>query len=253
MEVFVMDNGSTDGSGTMDTDFPGVTFLRLPRNFGATKALNIVIRSAAGEYLLFLSPEMEVAADAVAVLAARLDTDADVAAVCPYVVNEQGAFAGDLWELPDSSVLTGSWRGELPRVAAMQVTEATPVEYAGRSALMVRKFFLRGLNYLDARYGEFGADLDLAFQIRRGARKTILDPQAHVTRHASPPLPASANNILAADRANGVAVFLGKHYGMFSGIGFRVSSVLGSLVRFQFGLVMALASGSKIDGSQSTL
>jgi hypothetical protein len=81
----------------------------------------------------------------------------------------------------------------------------------------------------------------------------MLLPAARVTRHAGVTLPPSAQNILAADRANGVAVFLSKHYGAFSSIGFRVSAVLGSLVRFQLGLLAAVAGGSKIDGSQSGL
>ena len=253
MELIVIDNGSVDGSGSLDLDFPNATFLRLPRNFGATKALNIAMRTAVGEYLLYLSPEMEVAPDAAAKLAAYLDDDPDAAAVAPLVTDESGRFAGDLWRLPDSQTLTSSWRSPLPPIREFSADEPAAVEYAGRSALMARKFFVRGINYLDDRYGEFGADLDLAFQIRRAGRKTMLLPAARVTRHAGVTLPPSAQNILAADRANGVAVFLSKHYGAFSSIGFRVSAVLGSLVRFQLGLLAAVAGGSKIDGSQSGL
>jgi hypothetical protein len=119
---------------------------------------------------------------------------------------------------------------------------------------MARRFFVRGLNYFDQRFGEFGADLDLAFQIRRGGKTTMRVPAARVTRHSAPPLPASASAILRADRANGAAVFLSKstHYGWLRGIGFRVGAALGELVRFQFGSFLAIAGGGKIDGSQSS-
>lgn len=254
MEIIVIDNGSMDGSGTLDTEFPGATFLRLPRNFGATKALNIAMRTATADYFLYLTTEMEVAPDAAAKLAAQLDADADTAAVCPLVVTTAGEPAGDYWRLPDAATLKRFWRdpAALPR-AVLAGDELTPVEYAGRSALMVRRFFVRGLNYFDERFGEFGADLDLAFQIRRGGRKTMLVPAARVTRHSTPRLPASASAIIKADRGNGVGVFISKHYGWLAGIGFRVGAVLSELVRFQFGSVAALAGGSKIDGSQSSL
>ncbi len=252
MEIIVMDNGSMDGSAAVDAEFPHATFLRLPRNFGATKALNIAMRTAVGEYFFYLSPEMEVAPDAVAQLAARLDSDAEAAAVCPFVADAEGRSAGDFWQLPDPAALKSSWRdpGALPRAA---VSDGAPVGYAGRSALMARKFFVKGLNYFDERFGEFGADLDLAFQIRRGGRKTVCVENARVTRTPGPALPASAASILAADRANGVSVFLSKHYGVVSGTLFQISAALGALVRFQFGQFIAIAGGSKIDGSQSTL
>ena len=104
LEIVVLDNGSTDGSSSLDSEFPGVTIMRLPRNFGATKALNIGMRTAAGEYFLFLSPEMEVAPDAVAKLAALLDSDPDAAAASPMVLDESGEPAGDWWKLPDPAV-----------------------------------------------------------------------------------------------------------------------------------------------------
>src|SRR5207237_5940541 len=76
LEILVVDKGSQDDSPTLDSEFPNTTFLRLPRNFGNTKALNIAMRTAVGELLFYLSPEIEVAPDTVSVLAARLEYDA---------------------------------------------------------------------------------------------------------------------------------------------------------------------------------
>ena len=56
VEILVVDKGSRDGSEQLDSDYPGVTFLRLPRNFGYTKALNIGTRTATGDYLFLLDP-----------------------------------------------------------------------------------------------------------------------------------------------------------------------------------------------------
>src|SRR5690348_16101917 len=44
LEIIVVDKGSQDGSAMIDTEFPHITVLRLPRNFGNAKALNIGMR-----------------------------------------------------------------------------------------------------------------------------------------------------------------------------------------------------------------
>src|SRR5580704_3763809 len=56
MEIVVVDKGSQDESPRLDAEFPDATFLRLPRNFGNTKALNIGMRTGVGELVFFLSP-----------------------------------------------------------------------------------------------------------------------------------------------------------------------------------------------------
>lgn len=243
MEIIVMDNGSSDGSGSMDAEYPDATFLRLPRNFGAAKALNIGMRTAVGEYIFFLTPDIEVAPDTVAKLAAELDTNADAAAVCPL--------GAKIWRLPDTRTLKQVWRDPSMLQAVTPPVDGGPVtvEYAGRDSLMARKFFIRGLNYIDERYGDFGVDLEVAFQIRRAQRRIMLVPDARIERHPGHPLPAAS--IVMADRANAVSTFLSKHAGMLAGMLFQVGAALGALMRFQFGVAFAIASGSKIDGSQS--
>src|SRR5262245_56256382 len=60
MEILVVDNGSTDDSRRMDSEFPEINMLRLPHFCGLTKARNIGIRTAKAEFLLMLEPGVEV-------------------------------------------------------------------------------------------------------------------------------------------------------------------------------------------------
>ena len=254
IEILVMENGSTDNSVALDVVFPNVTFMRLPRNFGATKALNIGMRTAQAEYFFYLTPEIEVAPDAIAKLAAFLDGEPNAAAACPLVTDGEGRQAGDVWRLPNTDTLKQTWRElSLPRVEVPTGEGPVPIGYGGRIALMARKFFVRGLNYFDEHYGDFGADLDLAWQIRRAGRKTMLVPDAVATRTSPMPLPSSAKNTILADRASGIVRYLSKTQGGTAGFFFQTSAVLSTLGRFQFGLLVGLLNGSKIDGSQSTL
>jgi len=82
MEIIVVDAASQDESPRLDTEFPNVAFQRMPRNFGATKALNIGARTALGEQIFFIAPEVEAERDTVAKLAAQLEANAETAAVC---------------------------------------------------------------------------------------------------------------------------------------------------------------------------
>jgi GT2 family glycosyltransferase len=52
IEIIVMDNGSFDDTPEVEPEFPEVTFLRLPKYFGRTKALNIASRTAHADLLL---------------------------------------------------------------------------------------------------------------------------------------------------------------------------------------------------------
>jgi len=45
MEVLVVDSGSFDRTPEVVADFPQTILLKLPRNFGFTRALNIAMRN----------------------------------------------------------------------------------------------------------------------------------------------------------------------------------------------------------------
>src|SRR5689334_24986326 len=106
LQVIVVDNGSTDGAATLDNEFPNTQFIRLPKNFGLTKALNLGWRAADAEYVFFLHDDTEVQPSTIGTLADALDANADAAAVCPLLVNDKGEPAPQLGELPP----TGKWR-----------------------------------------------------------------------------------------------------------------------------------------------
>src|SRR5260370_11145162 len=77
LEILVVDSGSHDESPGVDSEFPNITILRLPRYFGRTKALNIATRTAVAEYLFFLTPEVDVLPNTIPALMAKLESDGD--------------------------------------------------------------------------------------------------------------------------------------------------------------------------------
>jgi len=248
IEILIVDCGSHDESPQLDSEFPNVTILRLPRYFGRTKALNIGTRTATGEHLFFLTPRVEVMPTTIPALLAQLESDAETAAVSPLLLDAESRSAPQFFRLPTPE--TGA---ELMPVTVDKAATVVPVEYATFEALLARKYFVKGINYLDERYGEFGADAELCYQIRRAARKTLVLPQVTALFTPNSPYSEASRTILEADRIHGAAVYFSKHYGFLTGLLFRLKCILKALFTLRFALFAALISGSKIDGSQSEI
>ena len=195
---------------------------------------------------------MEVAPDTVARLAEKLDADTSVTGACPLLVDEYGKPVMRTRPFPDRQSLAevrgGGELGWTPIHEATLALERSAVLYPGREALLVRKQFVAGMNYFDERFGEYWADADLAIKVRKAGRKLEMYPTIRATWH-SPETPE--NDIIhKSDRILGAASLLSKHEGFVAGFGFRMSAMLGALMRFDFSLLSALAGGKKV-GSQA--
>jgi len=235
-DVFVVDNGSTDGSQQLEGEYPGARFIRIPRNFGLTKAMNVGVRGSEGEYVFFLHEDTEVFPDTVRILTQVLDTQPEVGAVCPLLVDDEGRPAPQLGRFPPDD----TWEPAEPG------TDPMPVDYPRGAALMMRRSSLTAIRQIDERYGQFGSDADLCFQIGRAGKQILLAPAARA-RHAGREVESSLRK---ADQKQGSAAWIGKYGGVVSGVRAHIGIVLGALVRFQLGVLKYLLAGQKIDGSQ---
>jgi GT2 family glycosyltransferase len=154
---------ATDGSQQLESEFPRARFIRIPRNFGLTKALNLGVRGSEGEYVFFLHEDTEVFPDTVRLLAGLLDSQPDAGAVCPLLVDAADQPAPQLGHFPPDD----TWRPADPGPDPM------PVGYPRGAALMMRRFFFTAIRQIDERYGQFGSDADLCYQIRRAGKRIL--------------------------------------------------------------------------------
>ncbi|MCU1339436.1 MAG: glycosyltransferase-like protein [Bryobacterales bacterium] len=256
LEILVVDCGSRDESTQLDADYPAINMLRLPHHLGAARAMNIATRTAKADLLFYISPDVEVGPDTVSALADRLQPhaetpDTEIAAVCPLLVDAEGHPASRIHPIPTRAELSEAARGaELPNVQLDVTQESITVAYPELDAVLIRKHFVRSMNYFDQRFGHYWADADLAMQIRRAGKQIRLFPAIRATYHpASDPLEGDA--LARADRVSGAAALVGKYEGTGAALSFRLVAVLSALARFDLGLVGKLTGGQKLDGSQA--
>ncbi len=236
LQIIVVDNGSTDGSAQLNAEFPNVQWIRLPKNFGLTKAMNLGWRAADAEYVFFLHDDTEVPPDGVAALAGILDANPDAAAVAPLLVDAEGRPAPQLGSFPPD----GQWR-------PAQATGGEPfaVEYPRGAALMARVFYIKAIRQIDERFGQFGGDADLAAQIRRASKKILLAPSVRVLHHGGEGYTAQER----ADFLLARAAFMSKYQGFGAGLKGRLAAIFGPLFGFHFGELRYTLAGQKIDGT----
>lgn len=232
-EIIVVDNGSSDGSAQLEAEFPAALFIRIPRNFGLTKALNLGMRASHGEYLFLLHEDTEIASDVIRKLVQVLDLEVDAGGVCPLLVTPDGSPAPQLDTLPPTS----NWK------PAEVAGEPFEVEYPRGAALMVKPFYLGPMKRIDERYGQFGSDAEIALLLGRAGKRILLHPQARVIHHGG-----VSDADRAADFHLGRAAFLGKYKGFFAWLAAVAGAAFSALLGFRLGEFMSILSGKKIDG-----
>ncbi|MBC7926255.1 MAG: glycosyltransferase [Bryobacteraceae bacterium] len=241
LEILVVDDGSQDGTPDVPSEFPDVITLRLPKRLGTTRSTNIGLRTAKGELILLLPPTYRVGPETVQILATRLEANADVGAVCPSIPQA--------WSFPTPASLQLAWKtGDLPGAVSIEGSGEHSVEYPQGSPMLVRRDLLRAMHFLDERFGDRWADLELCSRIRGGGKSILVLSDVNVSGAVAPE--KELTELEWTDSANGVATWIGLHGGSMAGVLARMSMAFYALGRGKTGVFTGILSGSKIDGNQ---
>jgi len=180
MEVWVIDNQSTDGSRAwLEPRFPGVNFIWNSENQGFSKACNEAASRASGENILILNPDTLLTEMSLFECLRFLKNQPEVGALGVKMIDGRGSF---LWEskraFPSASVsfykmigLTGLF----PRSATfakyhlgnLDENKNHEVDILSGAFMMIRKTVWTSVGGFDERFFMYGEDIDLSYSIRK--------------------------------------------------------------------------------------
>jgi GT2 family glycosyltransferase len=177
VEVFVVDNASTDGSPAMVArEFPEVVLLRNADNVGFARANNRAARLASGRYLLFLNNDTVVPPGAIRRLVEYADAHPEAGMIGPRLRDGEGRLQASYRCRPSLPALLHRtsilrWTGLLHQAYRRYRRQRFDPEHAGRVELLIgaavflpRQVFLE-CGPWDEGYVFGGEDLDLSTNV----------------------------------------------------------------------------------------
>ncbi len=189
MEVFVVDNNSTDGSvAYLSERFPQVHFIANPDNRGFSRANNQAIRQAQGRYVLLLNPDTIVTEHTLTDCIQYLDQHPEVGATGAAMYGNNGRFA---WEsrrgVPTpwtafckmtglTSLFPHSRRFGRYYMRYLNREEANYIEVISGAFFMVRREALDQVGLLDETFFMYGEDIDLSYRLLQGGWRNAYVP-----------------------------------------------------------------------------
>jgi len=195
VEVFVIDNASTDGSAEAVSErFPGVTLIRNTEKEGFSANHNKAIRRASGRYVLILNDDTVVRPDALKVMVSFMDAHPEAGACGAYLMNPDGTpqYTGKtrptvlaallvsigVHKLFPDNRITSEYYGR-----RADYTDIEEVESVNGAAMMVRREAIDRAGPLDEGFFLFCEDVDWSIRIREAGYKLFFLPDAKVTHY----------------------------------------------------------------------
>ncbi|MBM4348311.1 MAG: glycosyltransferase family 2 protein [Deltaproteobacteria bacterium] len=187
IEIFVVDNGSMDGSLEMvRAEFPEVILIDNPSNLGFARANNQALRLSKGKYTLLLNPDTQVKEGAIETLKAFMDIHPKAGVIGAQLLNSDGSkqnsianFPSLATELLNKSLLRRLFPEQFP---GKESTYSMPIEVDSviGACLMVRREAMKQVGLLDEDYFLFLEETDWCYRIRRAGWKIYHHPRAEV-------------------------------------------------------------------------
>jgi N-acetylglucosaminyl-diphospho-decaprenol L-rhamnosyltransferase len=189
VEVFVVDNASSDSSADMvAAEFPWVKLIRSPRNGGFAYGNNQALPLARGEAVLLLNPDARMPRGGLASLLERLHNHPEAGIIGPKLLRPDGSMhLACRRSFPTPAIafyrLSGLSRlfANSPRFGRYNLTFVDPdlaieVDSVCGACLLVRRRVIERIGLLDERFFMYGEDLDWCLRTHQAGWTVRYEP-----------------------------------------------------------------------------
>jgi len=230
VEVFVVDNASTDGSQDMVCDsFDWVTLINNEENSGFSRANNQAIGISSGKCVLLLNSDTEMREGSLSAMTRYVAASSRIAAIGCRLVNPDGsvqcypsrtmspgAFMTMLWHLPGySRLMRGAADAQIPCM----------VERIKGACMMLHRRAISDVGLLDERFRLYCEEDDWCLRALKRGWQLWYYPLAEVVHHGG----SSTKQTRSESRAQlyvSRIKYLRKHYGDLSASLYRAAVYL---------------------------
>lgn len=238
LEVYVVDNVSTDGTSEMlARDYPQVHVLRNETRLGFSSNNNLVLARAAGRYAMLLNDDTLVQPGAIDAMVAFMDAHPEAAAAGGQLLNPDGSRQMSFCWFPKPILealhpLTDRWRIVWP-------TSDGPfeVDWVSGASLMVRHKVLAEVGLLDPAFDPgYSEETDWCYRIRQHGGRIFAVPAArfiHFGGRTMNRVPVRRVELLYSKRA----LYFRKHNGAAAMWAFKITLWLASIAKLFYWLV----------------
>ena len=171
-EVFVVDNKSVDDTiEVINRDYPWVHLINNKENLGFSKANNIAIRQAEGEYVLLLNPDTVVAEGTLRGAIEFMDQHPEAGGAGVRMHNADGTLAPESRRaVPTPLVAARKMLGFTKRYYMSNLPWDKPgkIEVVSGAFMMLRRKAIDQVGLLDEDFFMYGEDIDLSYRLLKG-------------------------------------------------------------------------------------
>ena len=171
-EVFVVDNHSDDDSvEVISRDYAWVHLINNRENLGFSKANNIAIRQAQGEYILLLNPDTVVAEETLKGVIDFMDQHPKAGGAGVRMHNADGTLAPESRRaIPTPFVAARKMLGFTKRYYMSYLSWNAPaqIEVVSGAFMLLRHKAIYEVGMLDEDFFMYGEDIDLSYRLLQG-------------------------------------------------------------------------------------
>lgn len=258
-EIFVVDNGSSDGSpDSVRRAFPNIELIQNQRNLGFARANNEALRKSTGRYALLLNTDVILINGAVEKLVEFMENNPTVGIAGGQLINADGSKQNSFDNFP--SLATEALNKSLLRLLfpnrypSKRVNYGIPIDVHSviGACMIVRSRSIREVGLLDEDYFFFLEETDWCYRMRRRRWRVCHVPQAKIVHLQG------RTAILVKDRAKieyyrSLYLFFKKHKGMVESAMLKGFLFVRFCVDFLVTLVSCVFTGFRGEGLKRRL
>jgi GT2 family glycosyltransferase len=187
MEIWVVDNASSDGSAeAVKRFYSDVKIIQNSKNFGFAAANNQAFSKMKGRYALLLNTDTLLVRGAIEKIFAYMERQPVVAMACGQLLNSDGSKQHSFANFPDlasllfgEALLTRLFPNKYP---SKRNADLIPMEVDSciGACMMVRKKAMRTVGWLDESFFFFFEETDWARRMKQAGWKVCMVPSAEI-------------------------------------------------------------------------